>query len=577
MKLKRSALLCVALALVMIFAACGPANSTNNSVNTNTENAANTVPAGNDAPVEKNGEIYILYTSDVHCGMDQGFGYAGLMQIRSSLEAQGYTTILVDDGDAFQGDSVGTLTKGETIVKLMNTLDYDIAIPGNHDFDYGMDRFFELAGMADFTYISCNFNKQGSLVFEPYVILNAAGHKIAFVGVTTPTTILDSTPEFFQNEKGEYIYGFMQDATGEALYKAVQDSVDAARREGAELVYVLGHLGMDAESAPWTYADVIEHTSGIDVMFDGHSHDSDQIVMKDKDGKNVTRSACGTKLNCIGYSRITKDGKVAETGIWSWPNDTCAQELFGIDNEAAKAVDGARAELAALLNKVVAHTDVELTIYDAVAKDNSGNPIRMVRRAETNLGDLCADALRSAGNADVGLINGGGVRKNIAKGDITYEDIINVFPFGNTLCVVETTGEQILNALEWGAKGLPGESGGFLQVSGLCYTIDVSVPGSCITDEIGMFAGVAGERRVKDVTIGGQPLDPAKTYTVASIGYILLSFGDGQAAFKGCKVLQNGSQLDNQLLIDYIVETLGGRIGTGYADPAGEGRITIVE
>lgn len=573
----------IALALVLMLSAC-TSGTNNNSIQNNSaniENAANTENVTNAVtPPEpqKNGEIYILYTSDVHCGMDQGFGYAGLMQVRQSLEDQGYSTILVDDGDSIQGDSVGTLTKGESVVELMNVMKYDVAIPGNHEFDYGMDRFLELAGKADFPYISCNFSKQGSLIFKPYIIKEVAGRKIGFVGATTPRTVLESTPQYFQNEKGEFIYSFMQeDTTGEALYKAVQDAVDAARNDGAELVYLLAHLGLLAEAQPWTYADVIEHTEGIDVVFDGHSHDSEQVVMKNRKGESVTRSACGTKLSSIGYSHITADGKIDKTGLWSWNNDINAQTLFGIDNEAAKAVKESKEKLSALLNKVVATADVELTIYDAAAKDNSGKPIRMVRRAETNLGNLCADAIRAAGGADVGLINGGGVRTNISKGQVTFENIINVFPFGNTLCVVEATGQQILDALEWSARSIPGENGGFLQPSGLTYVIDASVKSTCFADENSMFAGVAGERRVRDVMIGGEPLDPEKTYTVASINYILLEFGDGQAAFRGCNVLQNGSKLDNQLLIDYIVDTLGGRIGTGYEDPYGQGRITIVE
>ena len=117
---------------------------------------------------EKNGDIYILFTSDVHCGIDSGFGYAGLWQIRNTLESQGYETILVDDGDAIQGETIGTLSKGEKIIELMNAVGYDVAIPGNHEFDYGMDNFLKLAEEADFPYISCNFNYMGEPVFDPY-------------------------------------------------------------------------------------------------------------------------------------------------------------------------------------------------------------------------------------------------------------------------------------------------------------------------------------------------------------------------------------------------------------------------
>ncbi len=520
--------------------------------------------------------VYILYTSDVHCGVDKGFGFAGLQQTREQLEAQGYATILVDNGDAVQGEAIGTLSKGGDMTKLMNVLKYDVAIPGDHEFDYGMQRFMELAEMADFPYISCNFNREGELVFEPYVIKEAAGMKIAFVGVTTPNTLTQSTPAYFKNESGEFIYGFMQDATGEALYQAVQKAVDDARAEGADYVYILGHLGNEPECRPWTYEEIIANTNGIDVLLDGHRHDTGQATVKNKDGKDVFRSACGTKLGCIGYSRISAANGIEETGIWSWTNSVSAPELLGIDNEAQQAVTTVQSEISELLKKVVANATVELTINDPEAKQASGQPLRMVRRAETNLGDFCADVMRSQSGADIAVINGGGVRVSINKGDITYGDIISVFPFGNELCTIEATGQQILDALEWGARSVPSESGAFLQVSGMSYEIDVSVPNPCKVSETGMCTGIEGARRVKNVKVGGQPIDPEKTYIVGGINYTLIKNGDGFTAFDGCRVLQNGIKLDNMALIDYIVDTLGGTVGAGYEDPRGEGRITIL-
>ena len=154
-------------------------------------------------------DIVILVTSDVHCGIDQGFGYAGLEQIRETMEADGDLTLLVDDGDSIQGEVIGTITDGEAIIDMMNEMHYDVAIPGNHEFDYGMDQFLHLTDEADFPYISCNFNKEGELVFDPYVIKEIGGKKIGFVGVTTPRTIVSSTPASFQDDDGNYIYGFM--------------------------------------------------------------------------------------------------------------------------------------------------------------------------------------------------------------------------------------------------------------------------------------------------------------------------------------------------------------------------------
>ena len=526
---------------------------------------------------EKNGEIYILYTSDIHCGIDKGFGLAGLQQVRDTLESQGYTTILVDDGDAIQGEPIGTLSEGEAMIELMNEMHYDAAIPGNHEFDYGADRFLELTKLAKFPYISCNFNYMGEMLLDPYVMVDAAGLKIAFVGVTTPKTIGSSSPTHFQNEAGEYVYDFLKDNNGESLYAAVQSAVDAARDEGADLVYVMGHCGLEEDCRPWTYADIIEHTRGIDVFLDGHSHDTEQVVMKNMDGESVTRSACGTKLSCIGYSHISAEGEVLETGIWSWANKVSVPALLGIDNAVGTKVEAAQAVLQDQLGQVVAHTPFQLTIYDPEEADATGNPVRMVRRAETNLGDLCADAYRDQGQADIALVNGGGVRVDIEKGDITYGDILSVAPFGNSLCVLEVTGQQVLDALEWGVRSVPEQNGSFPQVSGLSFEVDVSIESGCIADENDMLLSIEGERRVKNVLVGGEPIDPEKTYTLAGHDYMLLQIADGYTMFRDAPILQDKVKIDNQVLIDYIRDTLGGEIGAEYADPYGQGRIVILQ
>ncbi|MCR4787997.1 MAG: bifunctional metallophosphatase/5'-nucleotidase [Lachnospiraceae bacterium] len=526
---------------------------------------------------EKNGETYILVTSDVHCGIDTGFGYAGLRQIRDNLINEGYETILVDDGDSIQGRPVGTIFKGEKIIELMNDIGYDIAIPGNHEFDYGMERFLELSKMAEFPYISCNFNCKGDLVFDPYIIKEVSGQKIAFVGVTTPDTLRTSTPSYFKDSLGNYIYGFMQDSTGEALYAAVQEAVDDARAEGADKVIVMGHLGNEAECEPWTYADVIANTTGIDVLFDGHSHDTDKVVMTDKEGREVTRIAVGTALGSVGYCHITAEGEIDDIDKWNWNNKISAPELLDIRNDMREKVDTTNAELSKELDRVVATTKVDLTISDPVEKDSDGKPIRIIRRQETNLGDLVADAYRDQSGADIAFVNGGGIRTNIEKGDITYGDIISVHPFGNMLCVIEVSGQQILDALEWGSREVPGENGGFIQVSGLTYEIDTSVDNPCSQDENAMFTGISGKRRVKNVKVDGEPIDPSKKYTLAGHDYMLLSNGDGYTMFDGAPLLQDRVKLDNQVLIDYIIDRLNGEIGGEYSEPYGQGRITIEE
>jgi len=518
-------------------------------------------------------DVVVLFTSDVHCGIENGWGYAGLAALRDAL-AQDNHVVLVDNGDSIQGEPVGTMTKGEALIDLMNAVGYDIATPGNHEFDYGMERFLELTEKANFPYISSTFNKEGELVFKPYVIKEFDGVKIAFVGISTPKTLTSSTPAYFMDDAGNFVYGFFQDETGEGVYNAVQTAVDAAKAEGASYVVAMAHTGSEAECEPWTYVDIIGNTNGIDAYLDGHSHDTDQVIMKNKDGEDVLRSACGTKLEGIGYLTISAADGSMTCGIHSWNYDFAAPAL--IKNDVTTAVEAATASLKEKLAEVVATTLVDLTINDPVAVDGNGKPIRIVRTAETNLGDLCADAYRDQSGADVAIVNGGGVRSNIKAGDITLNDILLVHPYGNSMCVIEITGQKILDALEYAAKDVPSEFGGFLQVSGMTFEIHTYIPSSVTMDEAKMFKAVEGEYRVKNVMIGGEPIDLEKTYTLASHNYKLKQNGDGNTVFDGCKILQDEVKIDNQVLIDYITGTLGGVVGEEYANPYGQGRIVAV-
>ena len=522
-------------------------------------------------------DILILYTSDVHCGVDQGWGYAGLAAAKEQLSGD-YNVLLVDDGDFTQGAPLGTMTKGESIIQIMNAVGYDVVIPGNHEFDYGMDRFFELVSESEFPYISCNFNKEGELIFDPWLIKEIGGVKIGFVGVTTPQTLRTSTPHYFQDKDGNFIYGFLEDETGEALYNAVQKAVDEVRAEGADYVVVLAHLGNETECIPWMYSDVISHVSGIDAMLDGHSHDTEQVIMKDKDGKDVVRTACGTKMENIGVLHITRDGKVSSE-LYGWDSSVAAPKLLGIENAVGDVVTAENGVLKEKLSEVVANSTVDLIINDPEARTADGKPVRIIRRTETNLGDLCADAyLDQAGEADIAFVNGGGIRVALNKGDITLNDILTIHPFGNALTVIEVTGQQVLDALEWSVHAVPGEFGGFNQVAGLTFEFDSTIDSPCVQNDKGFFDHIdeSMERRVRNVLIGGEPLDPAGIYKLASHDYQLLNAGDGYNMYAGCTVLQESVKLDNQVLIDYITGTLGGSVGAGYENPYGQGRIVAV-
>ena len=357
------------------------------------------------------------------------------------------------------------------------------------------------------------------------------------------------------------IYGFQQGDNGKDLYGAVQASVDEALKAGADYVVALAHLGIDNQSKPWTSREVIASTTGIDVVLDGHSHSTiEQEIVKDKSGEEVVLSSTGTAFKAMGQLTITPDKKLSTKLITDYTKK---------DAETTDFIKGIKGQYEETLKKVVAKTDFDLVTKDPATGD------RMVRSRETNLGDLCADAYRSLLGADIAFVNGGGIRADILKGDITYEEIINVHPFGNMACLIEATGQQILDALEFGAKDNPGESGGFLQVSGLTYEINNYIPSSVKIDDDKMFISVDGEYRVKNVMVDGKPLDLEKTYTLASHNYMLKSAGDGYSMFKGNKILQNEVLIDNQVLINYIVDELKGTVGEEYANPYGQGRITI--
>ena len=552
MKFKLFALL---LCLALLLTGCGADGGA--QPETTPQTTESTRPSA-DGTLGIDDDIVILYTNDVHCGLHDNLGYEGLSAIKTALASAGKHVLLVDNGDAVQGDTVGTLSRGEYIIDIMNRVGYDVATPGNHEFDYGMEQFLSLVERANFPYVSCNFvDAAGEAVLNPYVILETAGVKIAFVGITTPTTFTASTPVYFQNDAGEFIYSFCQDTSGEKLYSAVQSTVDAARAEGAQIVIAMAHLGIEADCTPWMSTDVITHTNGIDAVLDGHSHSKiENELVKNKDGKAVLLTSTETKLKYVGCLTIKNDGSMTSALL-----DDGGTKAFVADIEA---------QFAELINMVVASTKVALTTTDPKTGE------RMIRQNETNLGDLCADAYRVICGADIAFVNGGGVRKDIAAGDITYGDIIAVHPFGNSMCVVEATGQDILDALELGASKLPAENGSFLHVSGLCYTVDLHVPSSVKVDENGMFVSVGDTRRVTAVTVGGEPIDAAKTYTVASHDYMLRNAGGGYTMFKDNALIKDGVALDNEVLIRYIVDVLGGTVGDAYADPYGDGRITII-
>ena len=516
-------------------------------------------PVTTAAPAEETAasdDIVILHTNDIHCSYEAFDKLAALAKTAD---------FVVDAGDAIQGGPIGTLSKGEYITEIMNYIGYDVAGLGNHEFDYGMEQVKKIiSDVAEFPYVCCNLTdlKTGEPMLDAYKIFEAKGKKIAFVGVDTPETFRKSTPTYFQDADGNYIYSFCEGNDGQDLYDAVQKAVDDARAEGADYVIVLGHLGVDLESEHWRSTDVIANTTGIDALIDGHSHTVSSETVKNAEGKDVLVQQTGTKFENIGKITIAADGTITGENV--------PVEGLEADPEATAFVAGVAERFQSLISEVVAKTDVDLT-----TKNEDGS--RAVRSKETNLGDLCADAYLNVMDADIAFVNGGGVRADIPAGDITYEQILNVHPFGNMACLVEVSGQQILDALEMGYSQLPGETGGFLQIAGITCTVNTAIPSPVVRNDKGEFVKVEGQRRVSDVLVGGKPIDPNATYKLASHNYMLKNGGDGYAMFgKGnVTLLRDEVLIDNQVLINYIVNNLNGEVGETYAKP--QGRINIID
>ena len=522
--------------------------------------------------LEAQKDIVVLYTNDVHCAIDSNIGYAGLAKYKAEMEKDNFV-VLVDAGDAIQGDTIGTVSKGEYLVDIMNEVGYDFCVLGNHEFDYGTDVLASLLKKANAQYLNATIEYTGNgnnLLKDtvPYVIERFGFLDVAFIGVSTPESITKSTPRYFM-EDGQFVYDF---AAGEDLYAAVQGYVDEVREKGADVVVVISHLGVEEGSEPNRATDLIANTTGIDALIDGHSHTTEpSMLVADKSGRKVLYTQTGTKLNNIGKLTISKDGSVKAELVAEAEKD-----------EAVTAfIEDIKAQYESLVNTVVAHTEVELSITDE-------NGVRAVRNRETAIGDLCADAYRAVTDTDIAFVNGGGIRATIKKGDITTANMISVHPYGNALCSCYATGAEILDALEHSVVNTAataasdgkavGESGGFLQVSGIKFTIDTSIPSSVKKDDKGLFVAVEGERRVKDVFVeeNGEwvPIDPEKTYTVACHNYLLQDMGDGYTMFTDNVYILDKVLIDNQVIINYICDFLGGNVGTEYAEP--QGRITVI-
>ena len=547
-------------------------------------------------------EVTILYTNDVHTYIDKQapeLTYAAIAALKQSYQNAGKKVLLVDAGDHVQGTAYGSMDQGASIIELMNAAGYDAATPGNHEFDYGMDRAKELMRDADFPYLSCNWvDLRTNLRVLPEIkVFVRGGVRIAFVGITTPETFTKSTPAYFMNKaQTKYIYDILGGEDGQKLYSAVQKAVDKAKCL-ADVVIGLGHLGVDPSSSPWTSEEVIAHTTGFDAFIDGHSHtvmENKQVA--DASGRLVTLTQTGSYFANVGEMTIAPDGTISTRLV-----STYDQEDVAVAAEQAAWVN----TVDDMLGEKIAVADTKFYITDPATGK------RRIRSGETNLGDFVADGIYTYFNeveqlhCDIAIMNGGGIRSDEDAGYWTFKTCKQVSPFGNVACLMSVTGKQIQDALEFAARfaGAEGkENGGFLQVAGATYEIHTDIPNTVQTDDKNVWIGSAtGTPRVQNVKIYDrhtgtyEPLDPAKTYALAGMNYTLRNLGDGFAMFDGAELIKDYVSEDYLVMSTYAM-TFGGVDAEGlphlssansvlaeypgylldYENPYGAGRISIL-
>ena len=589
----------LALAMCIALVGCGDGTAAPETTAAPTEVPTTAAPTTVEVSTE---DIVILYTNDVHTYIDGVLSYDVIAGLKAELEAEFGNVLLVDAGDHVQGTAFGSMDKGATIVKLMNAAGYDLATLGNHEFDYGMDGAMNVIDWAEYPYISANFYHEengvkGETVLEAVHLFELGGRVIGFVGITTPETFTKSTPAYFQDEAGNYIYGISGGEDGAALHADVQAGIDAAKAAGAEIVIALGHLGDDPASQPWTSEETIAGVSGLTAFIDGHSHST--IVGKDvadKDGNAVLLTQTGEYFDAIGmmlidgetgeistdlisYAEITatvmdengeavlnEDGEeVTEVIGYEFISDLYTGASWCSDADVKAIQDAWIEEINTQLGQTIGSTSVVFDNYDA-----EGN--RMVRSQETNTGDFAADALyylfdNMGLDVDVAVMNGGGVRNKAVTGDISYLTAKSIHTFGNVACLQTITGQQLLDALEWGARGVgTGEEiGGFLHVSGITYKIDTEWPASVQMDEKGVWIGApTGGYRVHDVQVYNketgtyEALDLSATYNLAGYNYTLRDLGDGFNMFDGAVNVLDYVMEDYMVLANYIQAFEGG-------------------
>lgn len=527
---------------------------------------------GREFPAGDPGEVaaVILHTNDVHVGLQDNIGYDGLSLYRKELEALYDNVLLIDAGDAIQGAALGAMSKGAEIIKIMNELGYDLAIPGNHEFDFGFDVLDDCSEQLACGYICANFcTIDGETVFEPWRILEAGDLKIGFVGAVTPDTFTRSAIKDVVNEVGEPMYDFLADETGDRLAGALQKNIDEVREQGADYVILVAHLGNATENTSiYSSNAIVGKLNGIDMVIDGHSHEVYNTAIPDKDGKMTPIAQTGTKLQHIGQLTVYKDGQLEENIIDLVPESaavpaesvTRKNEERYVDPETKTFIDNIYGAYDSIMSRKIGDLSVDLI------KMENGKDLS--RTAENGLCELAADAFRAVGGTQAGLIGAGSLRTNLEAGEVTYQDVVDILPYCNEVIMAEVSGQTLLDALEFGVSFLPENSGGFPQVSGITFSINTEIESSVTMNEKKQFVSVDGEYRVHDVKVDGKDLDPDAIYTLAITQY-LLTGGDGFTMFEDAEIISTTGLADNEVVMKYIEEDLNGVIPETYAEPQG--------
>ena len=511
-------------------------------------------PAGNPEEVA----AVILHTNDVHVGLEEKIGYDGLALYKKEVEALYDHVLLVDAGDAIQGAAIGAMSKGEEIIKIMNRLGYDLAVPGNHEFDFGFDVLDDCSEKLDCGYTCANFcTIDGEPVFKPWRILEAGNLKIGFVGTVTPDTFTRSAIKNIVNEVGQPMYDFLADETGERLAGALQKSINEVRDHGADYVILVAHLGKyTANTSIFSSNAIVGMLNGVDMVVDGHSHEVYNTSIPDKDGNPVPIAQTGTKMQNIGQLTIYKDGHLEENLIDLVPESSGLPEESVTRKNMERYVDP----------DMKASRKIGDLSVDLIKRDENGNDLS--RTGENGLCELAADAFRSAGKTQAALIGAGTVRTNLETGEVTYKDVVDILPYCNEVIMTEVSGQMLLDALEFGVSFLPDEAGAFPQVSGITFRINKDIASSVRINEKKQFLSVDGEYRVSDVKVDGKDLDPEAIYTLAISDY-LFTGGDGYTMFEDAKIISSTMLPDNEVVMKYIEEDFNGVIPEKYAAPQG--------